>query len=159
MDVENESDTAQLLGSNVAWRDRRGRRRNHEYVNNGQAMAVLSEPETLPNDDEAQEVQLKRLKGLSGSLDDSLPSVRAQRAAANMYAESRELHKRSTKESTPLLAHNGHIMDEKGGGSNDSSSDSLGFKGSYDSITTSSSAIGTGGRFKTSLKKWSVFLL
>ena len=149
--MENESDAAYLLGPNVARREKRGKRRKHEYMNNGQAMAVLSEPETLPNDDEAQKVQLKRLKGLSGSLENTLPSVRA-RLAANVCAESRELNTRSRKETTPLLGKDGG--DEKGGGSNDSSSDSLGLKGSYDSITTTSPVAGKEGRFKAAAKKW-----
>lgn len=155
MDVKNESDTAHLLGSNIARRNKRGKRRNLEHVSNGQAMAVLSEPDTLPNDDEAQKVQLKRLKGLSGSVDDSLPSVRS-RLAANNYAESRELNTRSTKETTPLLGQDDHVIvgEEKKGGSNDSSSDSLGLKGSYDSIATASPVAGKGERFKAAAKKW-----
>lgn len=147
------SDTAHLLGSNVARRNKRGKRRNHEYVSNGQAMAVLSEPDTLPNNDEAPNVQLKRLKGLSGSLDDSLPSVRS-RLAANMCAESRGLNTRSIKETTPLIGQDDHLEDEKRGGSNDSSSDDLGLKGSYDSITTASPVAGKGDRFKAAAKKW-----
>lgn len=114
-------------------------------------MTVLSEPEALPGDDEAREAQrLKRLRGLSGSLGESLPSVRAQ-LAANMYAESSGLHKRSMKESTPLL-----IKDtEKGGVSNDSSSsDSLVLSGNYDAAVKHGPGTTTKGKRLKRLKKW-----
>ena len=152
MDLDNESDTAQLLGSNVARRGKKGKRRNQDYANGGHSMIVLSEPETLPVDDETREVQrLKRLRGLSGSLGDSLPSVRAQ-LAANMYAESKGLHMRSTIETTPLLGSKGA---EKGGGSNDSSgsTDSAALNGGYDAVVKHSPP-GKEKRFKGDLKKW-----
>ena len=113
-------------------------------------MTVLSEPETLPGDDEIREVQrLKKLRGLSGSLGESLPSVRAQ-LAANMYAESSGLHKRSTKETTPLL-----IKDtEKGGVSNDSSSsDSIVLSGGYDAVVKHA-PLTKGKGIKKAVKKW-----
>lgn len=150
MDLENESDTAQLLGSNIARRGKKGKRRNQDYVNGGHSMTVLSEPETLPGDDEIREAQrLKKLRGLSGSLGESLPSVRAQ-LAANMYAESSGLHKRSTKETTPLL-----IKDtEKGGVSNDSSSsDSLVLSGGYDAVVKHA-PLTKGKGVKKAVKKW-----
>ena len=138
MDTNLESDTAQLLGSNVARRGgRRGKGRNADSASNGQSMMVLSEPEVLPNNDgyTQQAQQLKRLKALSGSLGDSLPSVRAQ-LAANTYAESKEFHKRSIKETTPLLGNVAHADEEKVGGTNDNSSfDAIGLKGSYDSVS------------------------
>ena len=150
MDLENESDTAQLLGSNIARRGKKRKHRHQDPTSGGHSMTVLSEPETLPGDDDTREAQrLKRLRGLSGSLGDSLPSVRAQ-LAANKYAESNAgLHKRSTKESTPLL-----IKDaEKGGVSNDSSSsDSLVLSGSYDAVVKHAPAT-KGTRIKR-LKKW-----
>jgi hypothetical protein len=151
MDImENESDTAQLLGSNIARRGKKGKRRNQDYVHNGHSMTVLSEPETLPADDDTREAQrLKRLRGLSGSLGDSLPSVRAQ-LAANLYAESNGLHKRSTKETTPLLTKD----EEKGGVSNDSSSsDSLGLSGGYDAVVKHA-PVTKGKRVKKAVKKW-----
>ncbi len=149
MNLENESDTAQLLGSNIARRGKKGKRRNQDYVN-GHSMTVLSEPETLPADDETREAQrLKRLRGLSGSLGDSLPSVRAQ-LAANLYAESSGLHKRSTKETTPLLTKD----EEKGGVSNDSSSsDSLGLSGKYDAVVKHA-PVTKEKRVRKAVKKW-----
>ena len=146
--MDHDSDTAQLLGSSAARRGKRAKWGNRDCASNGHSMTVLSEPEGLPMDDETQEMrQLKRFKGLSGSLGDSLPSVRAQ-LAANLYAESRELHKRSRKETTPLLAD----RDEKGGGSNDSN-DSSGLSAGYDSVLKHSP---TGKRkgLKAAVKKW-----
>ena len=152
MDLENESDTAHPLGLNIARRGKKGRRRNQDHVNSGHSMTVLSEPETLPADDEIREAQqLKRLRGLSGSLGDSLPSVRAQ-LAANLYAESSGLHKRSTKETTPLLTKGD---EEKGGVSNDSSSsDSLGLSGGYDTVVTHAPGTTKGKGIKKAAKKW-----
>ena len=146
-----ESDTAQLLGSNVARRGKRGKRRNHDHVSNGQSMSVLSDPEGVLMDDEAQEVQqMKRLRVLSGSHGDSLPSVRAQ-LAASMYAESKQLHKRSSKESTPLLF---KTETEKEGVPNDSSSDSIVLKGSYDTVVLPPPASDKGSRFGNRARKW-----
>ena len=144
-----ESDTAHLLGSSVARRGkRRGGRRGQEHVSNGQSMSVLSDPEGLMSD-EAQEVQqLKRLKILSGS-HDTLPSVRAQ-LASMQYAESKHLHTRSTKETTPLLS---DAEDEKGGGPDDGSADSIGLKGSYDSLVIPPAVPGKNSRFGATARK------
>lgn len=155
MDLGNESDTAQMLGSNIARRGKRAKRgRNQEHANGGHSMTVLSEPETLTGDDETRELQRMRLRGLSGSLGDSLPSVRAQLAAGNIYAESSWLHRRSTKETTPLLTKDA----EKGGVSNDSSSsDSVGLNGKYDAaVEVTHPAATKGERVKKALKKWQV---
>lgn len=116
MDDNYVSDTAQLLGSSVAHRGKKGKGRK-DGASNGQAMMVLSEPEKLQSDDGFAQ-SLKRIKGPSGSLGDSLPSVRAQ-LAANAHTESKQLHKRTSKETTPLLGANS-AHQEKGGGSSDS---------------------------------------